>query len=130
MSERNIQADVQLALGSRPDVRLFRNNTGAAWQGERISCRDRVLILRNFRLIHFGLVIGGGDLIGWRSFTVTPDMVGRRVAVFLSVEDKTPIGRASPAQLNWADQVRASGGLAGFARSVPEAINIVDGRAY
>jgi hypothetical protein len=126
MREHPIQADIQLELGSRRDVRLFRNNVGVAWQGEKISLKLGVLILRAVRAIRFGLFVGSGDLIGWKSITVTPDMVGRRVAVFLSVETKAARGVKSTEQETWRDNVVAAGGLAGFARSVDEAKRIVD----
>jgi hypothetical protein len=126
MSEKAIQSDIQLALGSRPDVRVFRNNVGTAFQGEAISSKDRVLILKDFRMIRFGLCPGSADLIGWRSIVITPEMVGHRVAVFASIENKTPFGRARDEQHNWCDQVQAAGGIAGFARSVEQATNIIE----
>jgi hypothetical protein len=43
-----------------------------------------------------GLVKATADLIGWRSITITPDMVGTTVAIFASIEVKTPTGRVSP----------------------------------
>ena len=82
------------------------------------------LILRAVRVIRFGLCVGSGDLIGWKSITITPEMVGRRVAVFLSVETKAKRGVKSEAQENWCSQVKINGGLAGFAKSIDEAIKI------
>ena len=57
--------------------------------------------------------------------TVTPEMVGQQVAVFLSIEVKTPTGRIRPEQQAWLETVQAAGGIAGVARSVEDALRIV-----
>ena len=68
---------------------------------------------------------GGSDLIGYRRVTVTPEMVGQDVAVFAAVEVKTPRGRIKPEQQQFVDHIRGAGGIAGIARSVDEAKNIL-----
>jgi hypothetical protein len=110
-SEQQIQQEIRIACGTGP-VRLFRNNTG--------TLRDQ-----HGRPVQFGLCKGSADLIGWRTVTVTPDMVGTQVAVFLSIEVKTPTGRLRPEQQQWLDAVQAAGGIAGVARSVDDALRIV-----
>ena len=112
--ETAIQQQIRLALGTRPDLRLFRNNTG--------TLPDP----RTGRPVQFGLARGSADLIGLRTVTITPDMVGQQVAVFTSIEVKTPQGRATPAQQNWLHMVRRAGGIAGIARSVRDAQNLLD----
>jgi hypothetical protein len=52
-------------------------------------------------------------------------MVGQQVAVFLSIEVKTPTGRIRPEQQAWLDAVQAAGGIAGVARSVEDALRIM-----
>jgi hypothetical protein len=111
MSEQRIQQEIRIACGTG-DTRLFRNNTG--------TLRDQ-----HGRPVQFGLCKGSADLIGWRTVTVTPDMVGAQVAVFLSIEVKTPTGRLRPEQQQWLDAVQAAGGIAGVARSVDDALRIV-----
>jgi hypothetical protein len=74
--------------------------------------------------VSFGLARGSADLIGWTIRTVTPDMVGQQVAVFTSIEVKTPTGRVKPEQQQWLDAVQAAGGIAGVARSVEDALRI------
>jgi hypothetical protein len=113
-SETIIQQEIRLALGSRSDLRLFRNQVG--------SLPDP----RTGRLVTFGLAKGSADLIGWRTITVTPEMVGTQVAVFTSIEVKTPTGRIRPEQHSWLEAVRSTGGLAGVARSTTDALHIVD----
>jgi hypothetical protein len=107
VSEQRIQQDIRLAI-SHGDTKVFRNNTG--------TLKDA-----NGRPVQFGLCKGSADLIGWRTVTVTPEMVGTQVAVFLSIEVKTPTGRLRPEQQQWLDAVQAAGGIAGVARSVEDA---------
>ena len=110
-SEQQIQQHIRLAC-STGDTRLFRNNTG--------TLKDQ-----NGRPVQFGLCKGSADLIGWKRVTVTPDMVGQQVAVFLSIEVKTPTGRIRPEQQQWLDAVQAAGGIAGVARSVDDALDLL-----
>lgn len=113
MSEQAIQQRIRLAC-SRGRVRLWRNNTG--------RLRDE-----RGQLVTFGLCPGSADLIGYRSVTVTPDMVGQTLAQFAAVEVKTPTGRPTPEQTAFLDHITAAGGLAGIARSVEEARQILGG---
>ena len=110
-SEQTIQQQIRLACGTG-STRLFRNNTG--------TLRDQ-----QGRPVQFGLANGSADLIGWRTVTITADMVGQRLAVFTSIEVKTPTGRISPEQRQWLGAVQAAGGIAGVARSVDDALRIV-----
>ncbi len=112
-AETEIQQRIRLAVGTRSDLRLFRNQVG------------QLPDPRTGRPVQFGLARGSADLIGWRTITVTPDMVGTRIAVFTSIEVKTPTGRLSPAQHAWLGVVRNAGGIAGVARSVRDANEIV-----
>ena len=55
---------------------------------------------------------------------VTEDMVGQRLAVFAAVEVKDR-GRPTEQQAAFINLVQQAGGLAGVARSVPEALSIL-----
>ena len=112
-AETTLQQQIRLALGTHPQTRLFRNQVG--------SLPDP----RTGRLVTFGLARGSADLIGWRTVTITPDMVGQQIAVFTSIEVKTPTGRIRPDQTAWLDAVQAAGGIAGVARSVDDATTIL-----
>ncbi len=107
MTEQQIQQNIRLTC-STGATRLFRNNTG--------TLKDQ-----HGRPVSFGLCKGSADLIGWRTVTVTPEMVGTQVAVFASIEVKTAAGRLRPEQQQWLDAVQAAGGIAGVARSVSDA---------
>jgi hypothetical protein len=110
-SEQSIQQHIRLTC-STGSTRLFRNNTG--------TLKDQ-----NGRPVSFGLCKGSADLIGWKRVTVTPEMVGSTVAVFTSIEVKTPTGRLRHEQQQWLDAVQAAGGIAGVARSVEDAQRIM-----
>jgi hypothetical protein len=114
MSEASIQQHIRLALGKLPYLRLFRNNCG------------KLPDPRTGRWVEFGVGNpGGGDLLGWRTVEVTPEMVGQRVAVFTSIEVKTPTGKLRAEQEQWMKVVRGAGGIAGVARSVEDAEALV-----
>ena len=98
-SERNIQALILMAL-SEAGCLVWRQDTGA------YKAPDG-------RLIRYGLCKGSSDVIG-----VALD--GR----FLAVEVKTAVGRVRPEQEAFIAAVRRSGGRAGVARSVDEALKI------
>ena len=70
--------------------------------------------------MQFGLCKGSADLIGWTSRTITEEMVGQQVAIFTSIEVKTPTGRIRPEQKTWLDAVLKAGGIAAVARSVAD----------
>jgi hypothetical protein len=101
MTEITIQNKIRLALGSRPDVRLFRNHVGVV--------KDQ-----RGQVHSFGLRKGSADLIGWVRIW--------HIAVFLSIEVKTAKGKLRPEQQQWMKNVNESGGIAFVARSESEAL--------
>ena len=110
MSETLIQQQIRLALGKFGWVRMFRNNSG------------KLPDPRTGRWVEFGVGNpGGGDLIGWRTVKITPEMVGQEIAQFVSLEVKTPTGRVRPEQENWKRVVSQAGGVAAVVRSVEDA---------
>ncbi len=133
--ETRLMKQGQVDHGSRRDVRLFRNNVGQAWQGRRLKYKPgdyhKVergdVILSEARPVQFGLAEGSGDLIGGKVVTVTPEMVGKPILVFLSIETKTEKGRLSTEQKNWIHFVQLFGGIAGVARTAEDFHSIIDG---
>ena len=105
-SESNIQREIYFHL-NRGNSRVFRNNVGTA-------------TTNTGEFIRFGLEVGSGDLIGWESIEITADMVGQKIARFLSVEVKSKTGKASEAQKNWCNTVNRFGGRAIITNSVED----------
>ena len=80
---------------------------------------------RSGRWVQFGLAKGSSDLIGFKTVEITSDMVGKKLAVFCSIEVKTPTGRTSKPQQNWLNLVKNAGGIGGIARSPEDAMKIL-----
>lgn len=124
MTEAAILKAVHLAAGGLPGVRLFRNQVGQGAAGQIIGRPSAGLLLVRGSPVTMGLCVGSADLIGWRSITITPDLVGQTIAQFLALEVKTATGRASPEQLRFIDVLGKAGGLAAVVRSAADALTI------
>lgn len=114
-TETRLMHLIMLALSDAGCI-VWRNNTGKAWQGKPIHRAGNQVTLADAFQIPYGLCVGSADLIG-----VSP--CGR----FLAVEVKTATGRVSKEQQIFIDAVRRSGGIAGIARSIEEALELVRG---
>lgn len=119
--ESVIQAEIRLALGSDPDVVLWRNSAGTAEHFD-----DRTATVRKQR---FGLTVGASDLIGIVMVPVlihTPDgFVECRFGRFLALEIKRPGGKPSDEQRMFIELVRAKGGVAEVVDSAISALEVV-----
>lgn len=127
IAESNITKRAMKAA-SRLGTRLFRVNTGLAWAGivkKKFTNGD--ILLGSAYPIHMGLVTGASDLIGWHSIIITPQMVGKKVAIFTAPEVKTDSGFASPEQNNFIKVVNEAGGIAGVIRSEEDITNLILG---
>jgi hypothetical protein len=112
-AETDLQQRIRLAVGLLPDVRLWRNNSG------------KLPDPRTGRWVQFGVASpGGSDLIGYRTITITPDMVGQKIAVFTALEIKTATGRATPEQRRFIDHIRGAGGISAIVRTTADAQRI------
>lgn len=114
-TEAYVQSVVRLE-GAGKGVRLWRNNVGTLMDKRGVPVRYG-LANDSKRLND---ACKSGDLIGWRSLIVTAEMVGTRLAQFVSRECKRPGWKYSGdeherAQLKWAEVVNADGGDARFA---------------
>lgn len=135
-SENSTQRSTWLGLGMV--CRLFRINTGKAWVSglgpKGVSrLKDGSVLIQAARPIAVGLglangdpVIGAADLQGWTTIKITPEMVGRDVAVYTSLELKKEIGgTTTKPQKHFANQVIEGGGIAGVIRSAAEGEKII-----
>lgn len=100
-SEKSIQNEILRVVGSRPDVRLWRANTGVAYAGTRA--------------VRFG-VQGQADLSGIIAG-------GRR----LEIEVKSARGRQTPEQRAFGEMIEKFGGVYIVARSVEDVLRRIDG---
>lgn len=125
--ELDNQANILLSLG-RGDSRLFRNHVGQGWTGKLARTEGPFTILMNARRCTFGLAVGSSDVVGWTTVTITPEMVGQRIAVFSALEIKrTKGGVTSEEQSKFVAAVQRAGGLAGVVRNPDEGAAILGG---
>lgn len=126
MNETNLLRSIMLAMSKAlPNVRLFRNNTGMGWAGKLLHRTGTgTVAIENARPLHAGLCVGSSDLIGWTSVEITPEMVGRKVAVFTAVEIKQPGKKPTEAQVNFIENVRSAGGI-GTVITDPEQVSLL-----
>jgi hypothetical protein len=115
MKEGKIIKDIQL-WATRYGFRLFRNNVGTGWVGNVYKVPEGMLI-KNPRPLKAGLSEGSSDLIGWREVTVSEEMVGKKLAVFVCCEVKTGRLKATEKQQAFIDAVNKAGGIGVVARS-------------
>lgn len=134
MRESNVLRDVWRSLTG---CALFRVNTGKAvvsGGGKIVWTQDGTALVPLARPIALGFqmangdaLVGTSDLIGWTTITVTPDMIGKRLAIFTAIETKeSGGGNKRTAQKQFIANVLAAGGYAGFAQSVDAARAIIN----
>lgn len=107
MTEDPLLNAIRLAA-TEAGARLYRNNVGVA----RYPGGHRVV---------YGLYPGSSDLIGWTPVLIGEEHMGSTLAVFTSIEAKSPRGRLSQQQELWIAAVRKAGGIAAVARDVEAA---------
>lgn len=99
---------------SKAGCTVWRVETAGAWVGRQIHKDGSTVTLANARMFRTGLCTGGSDIIG-----IGPK--GR----FIAIEVKTRTGRVSPEQQRFIDAVNKAGGIAGVARSVGDALELI-----
>lgn len=124
MKEQNILKTILLAVCNGP-VRLWRQNAGQGWVGKVKRIDADTVLIRHAQPLRAGFR-GLSDLGGYKTVTITPEMVGQKVAVYCAVEVKTPTGRTTKEQKAFLRRVTDAGGMAGIARSAEEAQAILN----
>lgn len=125
-AETNEMKLIMLAVSKECPTRIFRNNTGMAYQGKKKKNRDGSITLYDPRVVKFGLCEGSSDLIGATTITITQEMVGKKVAVFTALEVKTATGKASDDQDNFISFAKEFGGIGAVVKSGQEAVEIIN----
>ncbi len=111
MTEHHNQTTV-LNTKNTGNLRLFRNNVGMLFNDRGTP-------------VNYGLQKGSHDLIGITSITITPEMIGRTIGVFTSIEmKKTGWKPPKPTnkkafqkhyeQVSWMNFVKKFGGISYF----------------
>ena len=106
----------------RAGAKIWRNNVGMGVTG-RIARKGSMAVVYGASPIRFGLCPGSPDLIGYLPMTITSDMVGRKVAVFVGAESKDQNGRLSEEQKKFIAVASEDGAICFEFRSVGEALD-------
>lgn len=110
-------------------VKLLRNNNITAWMSNHVfrpAAKVTVtvypgdVVLTQARQVRAGLGEGTSDLIGWHTITITPAMVGARIAVIAVCETKSSTGRATKQQKQFIETINNDGGIGIIARSTDD----------
>lgn len=128
-SEKRIEQEIQLAA-SEVGSTLYKNNVGTAYRGVMRSLKGEN-VLTKLQFIRYGLgnIKGGSDLIGMSTVEITPDMVGKKVAVFTAVEvkmDKFGNYKATAEQKRFIEMVKKKGGIAGVCDSIDDMKELIE----
>lgn len=116
--ETNLVRKIMLKLGSNPNIRIFRNNSGSAWIGKSkmfnqpttVNVKAGDVLVQQARFFEAGLCPGSSDLIGLKAVKITPEMIGTELAVFVAIEVKLPNGKVQDNQINFLEMVKKLGG--------------------
>lgn len=128
MLEHEIQNEIRVHISQKQLATLFRGNVGNAWTGNKIERRPSgSILIHDARPFTTGLPQGFPDLFGIKSITITPDMVGQKIAAFVFVEVKQPGKRPTKIQQHMIDFLHAQGAIGGVARSASDAEQILRG---
>ena len=102
--------DIQLLI-SKMSGRIFRNNSGSAWQGETFRLKNGDMLIKNPRVVHFGLCKGSSDLIGFIPVKINHSHLNKTMAVFTGIEIKTGTLKPTTEQINWHNMIQQNGGI-------------------
>lgn len=109
-----VQNPALLAVGARPDVLIWRQQSGVFRTYDDPS-----------RVVRIG-VPGLADSMAVVAVTITPDMVGKTIGVAVAPEFKTATGKQSQAQQLWQRAFEARGGVYRLVRSAADMLGLVD----
>ena len=122
MTHQDLQKTIQIEASKSRKTTLFPNRVAKAWVGQLRSYINGRLELLNARPLEAGFGVGSSDLIGVTRITVTPEMVGKTVAVFTAVEVKVGKDKLSKEQREFLTLVQGWGGIAVECREVPDGL--------
>lgn len=114
--------EILAANGCMPveEVALFNNMAGFVTYGEQDGGKKR-----GYKV---GLTKeGSSDIVAPVTITITPEMVGKRIAVFSVFEVKRPDNppKPTPGQVKFMDNITARGGIAGVVQRAEDVRRII-----
>jgi hypothetical protein len=129
MNEHDIQDKIRVYVSENQLATLFRANVGESWTGNKIERTfDGRIIIYQPRRLSTGLPPGFPDLFGFKTVIITPDIVGRQVAVFAFLEVKQPGKKPTEKQAHMIDFLKKNGAIGGVARSPEETDQLLKGK--
>jgi len=127
-SEHDIQSQIRIAISQNKLGTSFRTNVGQAYTGDKITKQnDGSIKIKNPRPFNTGLPKGFSDLLIITPITITNEMVGQQFARAGFLEIKTKTGRPTKDQVNFIEQMQGLGARAGIARSIEDAVKVLQG---
>ena len=95
--------------------RFFRNEVGEGWF---FPPWEKMFNPEDKRYLRYGLAPDTPDLIGFTAVVVTPEMIGKTLAVFTGYEIKTGNAVQTSGQKNFQKVLESFGGIYKVVRSV------------
>jgi len=131
MKESNQDKRIMLGVADL-GARLFRNIRGSFYPPDSMqkimkflsagNVKQAMNMIRRSRRIAAGInVRGSSDLIGYLPVTITEDMVGKKVAVFVAMEDKMESRKPTRDQVMFVNAVKSNGGIGAVVYGVDDA---------
>jgi hypothetical protein len=122
------QNRILIRFGADPDLRLWRSNTGKAWQPNttRGHALLKELVARNpgdFRPVQYGTP-GQPDVSG--ILTIGNGRTYQPIARSVGIEVKSDTGKPRPEQIAWRDMFVQRGGLYVLAREENDVAEALD----
>lgn len=111
---RQAQNPALLAVGARPDVLIWRQQSGVFRAYDDPT-----------RIVRVG-VPGMSDAGAIVAVTITPDMVGKTIGVAVQPEFKTATGKQRDKQQLWQAAVEKRGGIYQLVRSAEQMVSLVE----
>ena len=125
MKEQDIQSSILIAM-CQAGAYALRVNSGTFWGGKVLAHTGDKLVLQNPTKV-MGAPAGTSDIIGCKTITITPEMVGKKIGIFAAVEVKRPGEKPRENQVNFLEVMRRRGAMVGVARSPEDAVRILGG---
>lgn len=124
MSENQVKDQIKL-LSQEYKLALFSNPVGTGWVGKFIGFDGSTALILGGHRISFGLHEGSPDQCGWLPVKITPEMVGKTVAVFVGFEAKDGRNKPELEQVQFIDRLIADGAIAGVCYSGEDARKVI-----